>query len=42
MLDNKAKKNKNIDKNNDSNNIENDKNLSKESEKKEWLLMPKL
>ena len=35
MLDNKAKKNKNIDKNNDSNNIENDKNLSKESEKKE-------
>ena len=35
MLDNKVKKNKNIDKNNDSNNIENDKNLSKESEKKE-------
>ena len=35
MLDNKAKKNKNIDKNNDSNNIENDKNLIKESEKKE-------
>ena len=35
MLDNKVKKNKNIDKNNDSNNIENDKNPSKESEKKE-------